>query len=116
MTKAQKDYELRQLKKYQLKLKEGKQVNIEKRNKRIIKISKIDASKFEGTIWKEHFSSSNVWKFRRQGNDLYIVFLNGSIYKYPNAAKLFLGMLKTGSKGKYVWNQIRRKDIPYEKL
>lgn len=68
------------------------------------------------TNWVSNFYSSNVWKFKIRGKNLLVQFLDGSTYIYYGAANLFLGMRRTGSKGKYVWNQLIRKNVNYTKL
>lgn len=66
--------------------------------------------------WEDEFYSSNVWKFKIRNNNLMVAFLNGSIYIYFGAGKLFIGMYNAGSKGKYVWRQLRRKGVAYKRL
>lgn len=66
--------------------------------------------------WQNNFTSSNVWKFIIKGKNLLVAFLDGSIYLYFGASKLFLGMVRTGSKGKYIWKNLRRKGVQYLKI
>lgn len=56
----------------------------------------------EGNKWQTNFVSSNVWKFKTRGNNLLVGFLNGNVYLYFGVAKMFLGLLNAGSKGKWV--------------
>lgn len=129
MNQAQRQYEQRRLRKQQQQLEAyarpmgDKRLQIklrgsevERRNMRLAKTLHVDLSTFEDTPWYQHFYSSNVWKFKIVGKDLMIMFLNGSVYLYPGSAYLFIGMLRTGSKGKFVWRNIRRKHIPYTRL
>lgn len=67
-------------------------------------------------VWKENFVSSNVDKFKRQGNNLLVGFLNGSIYIYYGVGRLFIGLINAGSKGKWVWKNLRRKKVSYSKI
>jgi len=60
--------------------------------------------------------SSNVSAVRTHKTDLYIRFHNGSLYKYPNRANLFEPMLGSSSKGRFVWNELRRKNVAYSKV
>ena len=62
------------------------------------------------------FFSSNVSAGQRDGTDLYIRFHNGSIYKYPNQGKNFGDLLLSASKGKWVWNNLRRKKVAYSRV
>lgn len=61
-------------------------------------------------------SSSNVSGVGINGDDLYIRFLNASLYKYPNQAELFDKIMKANSKGKAVWKYLRRTNVPYERV
>ena len=60
--------------------------------------------------------SSNVSAVAKFGNDLYIRFLNGSLYKYPTKGDLFENVLAASSKGKWVWRFLRRPKVTYEKV
>jgi len=62
------------------------------------------------------FFSSNVSAGQRDEDDLYIRFHNGSIYKYPNQGKNFNSLLTSSSKGKWVWNNLRRKNVSFSKV
>lgn len=66
--------------------------------------------------WQSNFYSSNVWKFKVKGKNLMVGFLDGSIYIYFGAGRLFLGMLRAGSKGKFIWKNLRRKSVNYIKV
>jgi len=61
-------------------------------------------------------NSSNVSALMRQGNDLYIRFLNSSIYVYPNSGDLFDKILSSNSKGHAVWVYLRRARKEYRKV
>ncbi len=60
--------------------------------------------------------SSNVSAVGKSGDALIIRFHNGSLYKYPNQAKLFDPMLASNSKGHFVWVKLRRTNVAYEKI
>ncbi len=60
--------------------------------------------------------SSNVSAVRRQDNNLYIRFHNGSLYEYPNLGNRYEEILDAESKGRWVWNELRRKNVSYRKL
>jgi hypothetical protein len=60
--------------------------------------------------------SSNVSAIGVQDNSLIIRFHNGSIYEYPNQAKLFDAMLQSNSKGHFVWVKLRRPKVAYKKI
>jgi|LGOV01.1.fsa_nt_gb hypothetical protein len=60
--------------------------------------------------------SSNVSAVGTIGNDLVIRFINGSLYQYPNQAKLFEPMLKSNSKGHYVWVKLRKPQVAFNKI
>ena len=62
------------------------------------------------------FFSSNVSAGQRVGKDLYIRFHNGNIYKYPNKGSRFNDLLLSPSKGKWVWANLRRKNVSYSKV
>jgi hypothetical protein len=62
------------------------------------------------------FFSSNVSAGAQRGNDLFIRFHNGSVYKYPNQGKRFIELQAAASKGKWVWRFLRRPNKPYEKV
>lgn len=60
--------------------------------------------------------SSNVSAIGVNDNDLIIRFHNGSMYAYPNQAKLFDKMLASNSKGHFVWVKLRRPKVAYQKI
>lgn len=70
----------------------------------------------KGTKWIDNFVSSNVWKFQRKGDNLLVMFLDGSVYLYFGIADKFIGLLNAGSKGKWVWRSLRRKQVNYVKI
>ena len=60
--------------------------------------------------------SSNVSAIQRKLKDLYIRFHNGAVYKYPNQGSNFNSLLTSPSKGKWVWANLRRKNVAYSKV
>jgi len=60
--------------------------------------------------------SSNVSAIGVTGDDLIIRFHNGSLYRYPNQAELYRPMLKSNSKGHFVWVRLRRPKVAYYKI
>ena len=60
--------------------------------------------------------SSNVSAIQRNVSDLYIRFHNGSVYLYPNQGDRFNDLLTSPSKGKWVWRELRRKNVPYSRV
>jgi hypothetical protein len=60
--------------------------------------------------------SSNVSGIQRKLKDLYIRFHNGAIYVYPNQGEQFGDLLLSPSKGKWVWANLRRKNVSYAKV
>lgn len=59
--------------------------------------------------------SSNVSAIARDDLTLFVRFHGGATYGYPKSGKLFDDMLGSASKGKFVWNELRRKNVPYYK-
>lgn len=60
--------------------------------------------------------SSNVSAIARDKNILYIRFHHGgATYAYPKSGDLYGSMLNAPSKGKFVWNMLIRKHVPYYK-
>lgn len=57
--------------------------------------------------------SSNVSAIMRDGEDLLIRFHNDSVYRYFGQGYHFDSMLKSSSKGNYVWVHFRWKQIPF---
>ena len=60
--------------------------------------------------------SSNVSAIGEHNGDLYIRFHGGNSYIYPNSGDLYRPMLQSSSKGRFVWNQLRRKNVPYRRI
>lgn len=60
--------------------------------------------------------SSNVSAIARIKNTLVVRFHGGSMYAYPKSGNLFNRMLNSSSKGKFVWNELRRKNVPYKRI
>lgn len=60
--------------------------------------------------------SSNVSAIGVRGDSLLIRFHNGSVYSYRGKANDYDNLLKSNSKGKWVWRYLRRKNAMYEKL
>lgn len=62
-------------------------------------------------IKKHLVQSSNIeWVgYDDKKQDMYVGFLNGSVYRYYNVPKnVFDGLLNAGSHGRYFWVKIRR--------
>ncbi len=59
--------------------------------------------------------SSNVSAVGVFDNDLVIRFHNGSLYRYYDMAESFDSIMASNSKGRWVWNYLRRKNVPYSK-
>lgn len=55
----------------------------------------------------QHVLSSNVSSIGIDKKDLIVRFHNGSLYKYPNKGSLYDDMLRSNSKGKFVWRKLR---------
>jgi len=60
--------------------------------------------------------SSNVSGIARNENVLVVRFHGGATYGYPSSGELFNEMLKSPSKGKFVWRELRRKRVPYYRM
>lgn len=60
--------------------------------------------------------SSNVAAVGVRNTELLIRFHNGSVYSYRGKADQYENILKSNSKGKWVWRNLRRKNAPYEKI
>jgi len=60
--------------------------------------------------------SSNVSAISRVNSTLYIRFHNGSVYQYPNQGSKYGDLLTAPSKGKWVWDNLRRKNVSYSKV
>jgi|SRR6056297_954946 len=73
----------------------------------------------QSTLYNKGYTtvrSSNVSAVATSGDDLYIRFLNGSLYKYIGKANLEDNILAAASKGKWVWRFLRRPNVPYAKV
>lgn len=64
----------------------------------------------------QHVLSSNVSAIAQDGDDLVIRFHGGATYKYSKKADLYSKMLQSNSKGRFVWQQLIRKNVPYKKV
>ena len=60
--------------------------------------------------------SSNVSAIGVSGEDLIIRFHNGSLYRYSNVGNRFEDIMRSNSKGHWVWVYLRRRAVPYEKI
>jgi hypothetical protein len=60
--------------------------------------------------------SSNVSAIAEMNGDLYIRFHGGSSYVYPGSGNLYDDMLNSSSKGKFVWRELRRNSVPYQRI
>ena len=52
--------------------------------------------------------SSNVSAVAKDGDDLIVRFHGGATYVYPNSGNLYQPMLDASSKGRFVWNRLRK--------
>lgn len=57
--------------------------------------------------------SSNVSAVMVDGEDLLIRFHRGEVYRYPGQGYLFNHMMRSASKGRWVWQNLRRTNVPY---
>ena len=57
--------------------------------------------------------SSNVSAIARDEKILFVRFHDSSVYAYPRSGGLFDRMLSSASKGKFVWDELIRKNVPY---
>ena len=64
----------------------------------------------------QHVLSSNVSAVAKSGKDLIIRFHNGSIYSYTGSADLYEKLLKSNSKGTFVWKNLRKPNKPFKKI
>lgn len=60
--------------------------------------------------------SSNVSAVGLKGEALVVRFHGGATYNYPSSGDRFEDMLNAPSKGKFVWRELRRKGVPYNKI
>ena len=75
-------------------------------------------AKEQATIRSKGFEpvvSSNVSAIAREGKILYIRFHDKATYAYPKSGNLYEDMLNSSSKGKFVWDKLIRKNVPYRK-
>lgn len=96
---------------------EPKQLELD--NKEDVTEEKPEKKTGKKDLQKHFVKSSNIdWvAYDDSKENLYIGFLNGSVYKYFNVPKkLFDEMLTAGSKGRYFWAKIRRQPIEYERI
>ena len=70
-------------------------------------------AKFLASKGFQTVSSSNVSAVGKDKNVLLVRFHGGATYGYPKSGSLFDAMLKSGSKGKFVWRELIRKKVPY---
>ena len=94
---------------------QGSRVLDEKRDyQRILPDNKTrQALRQQGYTW---VLSSNVSAVRQFGDSLIIRFHNGSVYEYQTQGDRFNDIISSNSKGRWVWNELRRKNVPYSKL
>jgi len=60
--------------------------------------------------------SSNVSAIAVDEIGLIVRFHGGSTYRYPESGNLYERMLKSSSKGKFVWRELIRKKAPYYRM
>jgi len=63
--------------------------------------------------WVDTPESSNVLRFAYALNRLRVAFQNGSEYEYFVPFYYYNGMRLASSKGKFVWNYLRKANKPY---
>lgn len=64
----------------------------------------------------QHVLSSNVSAIATQDDDLIIRFHGGATYKYFGKADLYRPMLRSNSKGRFVWQKLIRPNVSYSKV
>ena len=64
----------------------------------------------------QHVLSSNVSAIGQDGKNLIVRFHGGATYQYSGAGDLYSSMLKSNSKGKFVWAKLIRLRVPYHKV
>jgi len=57
--------------------------------------------------------SSNVSAVGRDGEKLLVRFHGGATYVYPNSGDLYQPMLSANSKGRFVWDRLRKANVRY---
>lgn len=60
--------------------------------------------------------SSNVSAIAKSGRSLIVRFHGGATYEYPQSGNLYARMLNSGSKGKFVWRNLRKAGVPYKRI
>lgn len=60
--------------------------------------------------------SSNVSAVGKSGKDLIVRFHNGSMYKYPSKSDLYEPLLKSSSKGHFVYIKLRKTNANNSKI
>ena len=60
--------------------------------------------------------SSNVSAVAIRGDALVIRFHGGATYEYPGMRDRYTDIMSAPSKGKWVWREIRRKNVPYNRV
>ena len=60
--------------------------------------------------------SSNVSAIGEHNDDLYVRFHGGHSYIYPGSGDLYRPMLQSSSKGRFVWTQLRKKNVAYRRI
>ena len=64
----------------------------------------------------QHVLSSNVSAIAKDGDNLVVRFHGGATYEYTGAGDLYSKMLRSNSKGKFVWRELIRKRVPFRKV
>lgn len=64
----------------------------------------------------QHVLSSNVSAIAKAGKNLIVRFHGGATYSYSGAGDLYDDMLKSNSKGSFVWKHLIRKKVSYRKV
>lgn len=75
-----------------------------------------DETAYLATRGLQHVLSSNVSAVGVVGDDLIIRFHNGSLYRYENMASSYESIMRSNSKGRWVWRHLRRAGVPYRKI
>lgn len=60
--------------------------------------------------------SSNVSAVGLKDGALIVRFHGGATYEYPGSGDKFETMLNSPSKGKFVWRELRRAGVPYNRI
>ena len=60
--------------------------------------------------------SSNVSAVGLRNGELIIRFHGGATYAYPKSGDLYDDLVSAASKGKFVWKQLRKKNVPYYRV